>query len=173
MSDDDNGLFKKAMKGVTPSDPTNRARVSSQKTKPSKSEPLPQAPDPYYTEWESKEDWIEGEDCIQFARGGIQHRVLQKLRRGQISIEARLDLHGFTAAEAIQAIDRFIAQCREQHIRWACIIHGKGRYSGHAKPVLKNVLNKWLRLDKAVLAFHSAQPKDGGTGAVYVLLKTQ
>jgi DNA-nicking Smr family endonuclease len=50
------------------------------------------------------------------------------------------------------------------------VIHGKGRGSGQRGPVLKHVVNHWLRRMDGVLAFASARPVDGGTGAAYVLL---
>jgi DNA-nicking Smr family endonuclease len=50
------------------------------------------------------------------------------------------------------------------------VIHGKGRGSGPRGPVLKHVVNHWLRRMDDVAAFATARPVDGGTGAVYVLL---
>ena len=51
------------------------------------------------------------------------------------------------------------------------IIHGKGYRSGARGPILKSAVNDWLRRDMDVMAFVSARPIDGGTGAVYVLLR--
>ena len=50
-------------------------------------------------------------------------------------------------------------------------MHGKGLRSGPAGPVLKNSVQHWLSQWDEVLAFVSAQPRDGGSGALYVLLK--
>jgi len=115
---------------------------------------------------------LETGDELLFVRGGLQHNVLRKLRRGQYSIGAELDLHGFTAADARQALALFLHACRERRVRCVRIIHGKGNGSLHRLPVLKGKVNHWLQQRDEVLAFCSARPMDGGTGAVYVLLKT-
>ena len=82
-----------------------------------------------------------------------------------------LDLHGMTVAEARPMLAEFIADSRQQRLRCVRIIHGKGFRSASAQPVLKGLVNNWLRQHDGVLAFCSARPADGGTGAVYVLLK--
>jgi len=113
-------------------------------------------------------------DCeviLRFERPGIQKPVLKKLRQGKMQIEADLDLHGYTAEQARSAMIKFMDQCQREQIKVACIVHGKGFGSSEKKPVIKPLVNKWLTEDINVLAFSSAQPKDGGTGAVYVLLR--
>lgn len=114
---------------------------------------------------------IETGEELLFARTGLQHNVLRKLRRGQYAIGAELDLHGMTAAEARQALAAFLQACRERDVRCVRVIHGKGNRSAQCRPVLKGKVNHWLRQRDEVLAFCSARPVDGGTGAVYVLLK--
>jgi len=81
-----------------------------------------------------------------------------------------LDLHGLTVIEARNELLEFLGECEVLGIRHAIIIHGKG-FRSKDKPVIKPMVNRWLRSTDNVLAFHSAQPKDGGSGAVYVLLK--
>lgn len=110
-------------------------------------------------------------DELMFARPGLQHGVLRKLRRGMFSIGAELDLHGMTAVEARPALAQFLHDCRNRHIRCVRIIHGKGYGSQQKLPVLKAKVNSWLRQWEDVLAFCSARIPDGGTGAVYVLLR--
>jgi DNA-nicking Smr family endonuclease len=117
------------------------------------------------------EDWLDPEDSLHFAKTGVQHKIIQQLKRGQIPLEARLDLHRQTLNEAMTTVTNFIDICVKQGKRCVCIIHGKGRISANAKPVLKNFLNQFLRQHTQVLAFQSTIPKHGGTGAVYVLLK--
>ena len=114
---------------------------------------------------------LETGDELWFARPGLQHQVLRKLRRGRTSVGAELDLHGMIVAEAHQAVDGFIRRVREANIRCVRIIHGKGNGSLHQRPILKGKVDVWLRRRDEVLAFASARPEDGGTGAVYVLLK--
>jgi DNA-nicking Smr family endonuclease len=112
-----------------------------------------------------------GEELL-FNRPGIQHSVLRKLRRGQYSVGAQLDLHGMTVAVARVALGEFLHDCRRNAMRCVRIIHGKGRGSRNKGPVLKGKVNHWLMQRDEVLAFCSAPRTDGGTGAVYVLLKT-
>ncbi len=126
-----------------------------------------------YLDYLAPDDWLSAEDYIHFARDGIQHRTLSKLKKGQMPIEARLDLHRLTGDEAVAESTHFIEQCLEQQLRTVLIVHGKGQFSAGKGPVLKNLLNIWLREQAHVLAFSSSRPKDGGTGAVYVLLKSR
>ncbi len=110
-------------------------------------------------------------DALFFSRPGLKRSVVKKLRRGQLPIDAALDLHGMVVTEAREALQAFIDECQTSSTRCARIVHGKGHGSSSHYPVLKNRVNGWLREIDAVLAFCSAQPKDGGTGALYVLLK--
>ena len=112
---------------------------------------------------------LVAEDPLQYLRPGMQKRELKKLYRGHYVIQRELDLHRMTIAYAQQQLRLLILQCkRRQAIK---IIHGKGYNSANRQPILKNKLNHWLRQLPAVLAFCSARPNDGGTGAVYVLVK--
>ena len=115
---------------------------------------------------------VAADEALFFARPGLQQRQLQRLRRGQLAIGAELYMHGMTTATARNAISNFITQCSDQHIRCIRIIHGKGYGSKGDAPVLKNRLNTWLRQHHDVLAFSSTPRQDGGTGAVYVLLRS-
>ena len=74
-----------------------------------------------------------------------------------------------TVQEAMLALQRFVSRCKASGLKYVLIIHGKGREN--SEPILKNKLNHWLRELPTVLAFCSALKKDGGTGAMYVLLK--
>jgi DNA-nicking Smr family endonuclease len=114
---------------------------------------------------------IETGEEMLFIRPGLQHTVIRKLRRGQYAIEADLDLHGATVIQARDAVDSFLKSACDHGKRFVRIIHGKGNSSEGKLPVLKGKVNSWLRQRNEVLAFCSAHPNDGGTGAVYVLLK--
>jgi DNA-nicking Smr family endonuclease len=116
---------------------------------------------------------ISAGDSLYFARTGLQQRLLQRLRRGQLSCEAELDLHGLTTAEAQVEMARFLSWCGERGIRTVRIIHGKGYGSREQAPVLKSRLNHWLRDQQEVLAFCSSRRDQGGTGAVNVLLRSR
>lgn len=106
-----------------------------------------------------------------FVRPVLQHKHLRRLRRGQIPIEAEADLHGMRTREAEKVLASFLRECRDEGLRCVRVIHGKGRGSRGGQAVLKWEVDRWLRRDEGVMAFSSAQPRDGGTGAVYVLLK--
>lgn len=109
-------------------------------------------------------------DELVYHRGGVQMPVLRKLRRGQYRVQAEIDLHGLTVAEAKLALRDFLAEALERRYRCVRIIHGKGLRSGHRGPVLKGAVSSVLRRIGAVVAYVSARQVDGGTGAVYVLL---
>ena len=111
-----------------------------------------------------------GEELL-FARAGMQNRSLRKLRRGHYRVQAELDLHGMTVPIARDALSAFLNRCRRLDHRCVRIVHGKGNGSRHRGPVLKTMVDRWLRQRDEVLAFCSALPVDGGTGAIYVLLK--
>lgn len=113
---------------------------------------------------------VESGDELSFRRPGVPEGVLRKLRRGQYRLEAEIDLHGMTLPEAKQALREFLATAIFRGLRCVRIVHGKGLRSGHRGPVLKNGVNVVLRRTDAVVAFCSARPVDGGTGAVCVLL---
>lgn len=109
-------------------------------------------------------------DLLEWRKTGIQDSVYRKLRLGKLPIEASLDLHHMTVAQAREAVFKFIHTCQQANLRTVVITHGKGIQS----PVpakLKSFVNHWLPQLPAVLAFHSTQPLHGGTGAVYVLIQ--
>ncbi len=114
---------------------------------------------------------IETGEELLYRGTGLQDRQFRRLRRGQFRIEGELDLHGFTADAARLAVATFLTRARQAGNRCVRIIHGKGRGSRNGRPVLKTRVHFWLRQRRDVLGFSSALPADGGTGAVYVLLK--
>lgn len=113
---------------------------------------------------------LDGEH-LSYAAPGIQQQVLRKLRRGAIAVQAELDLHGFTVDAARLETAEFIHAARDRDLRCVRIIHGKGRRQIDQAPRLKQLLARWLPSRPEVLALCSARPQDGGTGAIYVLLK--
>ncbi|MGZ8222390.1 MAG: Smr/MutS family protein, partial [Methylobacter sp.] len=111
------------------------------------------------------------EDSLSYTAPGLQHNVLKKLRKGQFGLDAEIDLHGLNSNEAKRQLLHFLHDCVKNGYRCIHIVHGKGYRSADNHPVLKNSLNLWLRQHQDVQAFCSAPPKDGGTGAVFVLLR--
>jgi len=105
------------------------------------------------------------------AAPGLDRRRAERLRRGTLPIEARLDLHGMTQDEAHQALAVFLA--RGEAAGWRCVlvITGKGaRGGGVLRATVPRWLNEWPNRQR-LLAFAPAQPKDGGGGALYLLLR--
>lgn len=111
------------------------------------------------------------EGALLYCRPGVQKKTMRRLRRGQIRVEEELDLHGMRVSEAAIALGTFLAECADRGLRCVRVIHGKGFGSGGGRSVLKENVSRWLELREEVVAFSSAQPADGGTGAVYVLLR--
>ncbi len=104
---------------------------------------------------------------------GLDRRNAERLRRGQLPIEAVLDLHGMTQERAHRALDRFLAGAAASGIRCVLVITGKGR-SKEEGGVLKREVPRWLNepgLRPLVLAIATARPNHGGEGALYLLLK--
>ncbi len=115
-------------------------------------------------------DVLSGCEPVWYARSGVQERVLRKLRRGQLAVQAELDLHGMTVPVAREALARFLDRSRAAGLRCVRVIPGKGLRSGSRGPVLRAAVSRWLQRRGDVLAFCSARPADGGSGALYVLL---
>ena len=109
--------------------------------------------------------------ALRFHRPSVGKRTMRKLARGGYSVQAELDLHGMTVAEARQRLADFIEYSVISSNLCVRIVHGKGLGSGDRGPVLKNAVNRWLRRWDNVLAFVSTRQVDGGTGAIYVLLQ--
>ncbi len=110
---------------------------------------------------------------LSFKRDGVQHGVYRKLKQGRYEYDAKLDLHRMNVGEARKEIFEFIEEAHSQGLRMLLLVHGKGRSISleNRKSILKGYANAWLKQIPTVQAFHSAQRKDGGTGAVYILLK--
>jgi DNA-nicking Smr family endonuclease len=116
-------------------------------------------------------DAAAGSAALSFHRAGVRVQVMRRLRRGLYPTEDELDLHGLTQIAARDCLADFIAHSRDSGRRCVRIIHGKGYRSGARGPVLKTAVDLWLRRHADVMAFTSARAIDGGTGAVYVLLR--
>ena len=109
-------------------------------------------------------------DVLSYRRDALSPRAFQRLKRGQFSVQDELDLHGAGVAQAEQLLREFLLEAHAHDHGCVRIIHGKGLQSDGGAPVLKNLVDRLLRQRNDVLAFHSAPPAQGGTGAVLVLL---
>jgi len=108
---------------------------------------------------------------LDFAVADLPYRTHSALKRGQIDWQAGLDLHGYTLDEAREHLERFLHDARADRLRCVLVVHGKAWTGMADHPVIKSHVNAWLREWPSVLAFCSARDVDGGTGAVYVLLR--
>lgn len=114
---------------------------------------------------------VGAEDELYWARDGVQDSQVRKLKAGQIAFEGSLDLHGLTVEKAREQLWGFIAEAVRYEIRCVRVTHGKAARLDGRRPLIKSHVNTWLRQHPQVLAFTSCQPRHGGTGAVYVMLK--
>ncbi len=105
--------------------------------------------------------------------GGIDRATAERLRRGRYPIEARLDLHGLTQAQAHHELAGFVEA--SYHLGRRCVLIVTGRGLGPDGPgVLKTAVPRWLdeaALRRRILAMAAAQPRHGGAGALYLLLR--
>lgn len=109
-------------------------------------------------------------DLLEYLRDGHPPRLLRRLKRAQYAVQDEIDLHRLSQAEAERVLREFLADAHDEGHRCVRIIHGKGLRSGDAGPVLKNLVDRHLRLRADVIAFASAATREGGSGAVLVLL---
>jgi DNA-nicking Smr family endonuclease len=119
-------------------------------------------------------DIADSDEYIEGRADGIDKRLLKKLRAGDYSVEAHVDLHGLSQTLAREKVASFLALSRRESRRCVLIVHGRGHHSKDQIPVLKQSLKVWLErgsIARSVLAFATARPCDGGAGAVYVLLR--
>ena len=103
----------------------------------------------------------------------VDKRTAQRLRRGLINIEAKLDLHGLTQAQAYLALNQFLSRAHHYGQRCVLVITGKGTLS-RGGGILRKMVPLWLNQfpnRKLILSFSYSRPVDGGTGALYILLK--
>ncbi|QGT79102.1 DNA mismatch repair protein MutS [Guyparkeria halophila] len=167
---EDRALFLDA---VGPVDPIEDERVEPERPRVS-ARPRPEADFDQMVDAFGVSDLADAPEQgeqVQYVRPGVQKAILRKLKRGGYSVSASLDLHGLTVEQARQEVGDFIRSERGQMRRCVRIVHGKGYRSADGQPVLKTRLNRWLPQRDDVVAFCSAPPHDGGTGALYVLLR--
>jgi DNA-nicking Smr family endonuclease len=109
---------------------------------------------------------------IEGARSG-QEAALRDLARGRVTAVATFDLHGFTADEAERKLHRFLEQHQGPRRQAVLVVHGRGTHSAGGRGVLRDQIAAWLSgppFAGMVLCFATARPRDGGGGALYVLL---
>ncbi len=164
MSQGDDEDWKRALGGVRPLRDRGKRRPPDARRPPAP-EPRP-APAPRF----------EIERSGELASGrvdGVSREQLHRLRRGEIPVEAELDLHGLDAASAERELRTWLGRARRDGLRCVCVIHGRGLHS-ESGAVLREALPGWLTappLAAELLAFAPAPPRRGGAGATYILLR--
>ena len=156
--EEDTEIFAQAMHGVK--------RLSHKQAASSRVQPSPVPPLAAQSKIAS-----EFAEDLRYVRPGIQVSALKKLRRGHFPIEATLDLHGLASIEASSRLQNFLQESQTLGRTAVRVVHGKGHGSVGGQPVLKTRVREVLEENPIVLAFSSASPQEGGTGAVNVLLK--
>jgi len=155
ISDEDKALFRNAVHALSLPQKKKASALAPE-------EPLYLSD--YYTQT------VETNTILSYYQTPLPFKQKQQLKLGQIRWQTRLDLHRMNIDTARSALSTFILSEYRQEHHCILIIHGKGSLHGEP-PVLKNHVNHWLKQIPQVLAFHSAMPRDGGAGALYVLLK--
>lgn len=174
--DDDKVLFMQAMHGVNPLEDKNvRSPVSSKKTKPDAAtlskRAAAQGGDETdlgagLSDMQALLNPVAGEAYLSYKHPTLQNKIFDQLKKGQFRWYDAVDIHGCTIEEARVAMTQLLSQAKANNETVVKIVHGKGQ-----EAILKTCVNGWLRQIPEVLAFCSAPPKDGGNGAVLVLLK--
>ncbi|MFC3908152.1 Smr/MutS family protein [Legionella dresdenensis] len=174
LSDEDKALFRQAVASAKPLKKSKQ--IATERPKPAATRRKRED----FTEIEPKEsglylsnyyhDTVDAHTILSFAQHSIPSRRMRELRQGLIKWQGRLDLHGLRPDDAQRTLVKFIHNAVAEDKRCLLVIHGKGGAEGET-PILKNLVNHWLKQIPQVLAFHSATPRDGGSGALYLLLK--
>ncbi len=175
--DADRDAWARAVSDVQPLDDPRRAGGRARRKPPP---PVPLAPPPPPEDFAAllaaSEPFDVRRDGASIEGRGtdVDVRLLRDLKGGAIRIEERIDLHGATRERAVRALVAFVRQARAAGRRAVLVIHGRGAGSEGGTAVLRRAVHEWLASDEAaadVLAFASAPPRDGGTGATRVLLR--
>lgn len=166
-------LFKEAMKGVKLLKHNKTSQHKSKNKAIIQSKPTSQYQDTptksYLTDKVSQT--VNATEVLSYSVSGIAPRTLKKLKTGKFPVEVSLDLHGHTIDEARTLLSEFVHSSQAEGLKVVHVIHGKGSRAESLTPKLKNLVNAWLPQLDEVLAYCSCLPRDGGTGAIYVLLR--
>ena len=167
-------LFKRAVGSVKPIPAKPRVSLKNEPTPPIA---IQQIKDDQSALKESLSDefdvasLLDTDDALSFRRPGIGTDVTKKLRKGDWSVQAQVDLHGLRREQAREHLSSFLKDSIKSGLRCIRVIHGKGLGSPGKTPVLKAKVQSWLVQKDEILAFVQAKPTQGGAGALIVLLK--
>lgn len=158
INEKDKQLFRNAVDTVTPMDKDGGHHTNKVKKQP-----------PFTAYSFVIDGTITSEEVVNYAQSGISQKMINKMKRGDIDSVSMLDLHGYKIKDACETLSNFMYH--HQFEQFVHIIHGKGYQSKNGISVLKTQVVNFLKQHPQVLACHSCPPKDGGTGAVFALLK--
>jgi len=173
--EDEIDLFRKQMQGVQKMDTSNIAKFEKSTKKKPDTQTLAKraaAMGPMETDHAELSDTqamlnpVGSQVALSYRIATLQHKVFEDLKAGNLRWFEAVDLHGCTIEEARSAVLQIIQIAKDENQNVIKIVHGKG-----PEAILKSYVNSWLRQHRDVLAFVSAPEKQGGTGAVLVLLK--
>jgi len=165
-SGDDAALFRAAVGEVKPLSKQNRIVLQ-----PSSHKTFRTPPNETVEIADTLSDFFNEPPPEEFLGNGLSRMTLRKLRRNVWPIQDKLDLHGLHSGSARRLLQEFLLNAIEQKSRCVLVIHGKGLNSSSGEAVLKIRARHWLMQHPGVLAYCDATPKDGGSGAVLVLLR--
>lgn len=177
--DDDADLFRAAIGPVRP--------IPERPPAPAAPKPRPRARMAEQDEAQARDSFraaldlslLQAADALSYRSEALPTHVFKRLKRGEISVQEELDLHGADVRTAEALLRAFLNDARQHGLGCVGIIHGKGLHGAalenrpvddRGAPVLKNLVDRMLRQRADVLGFHSAATARGGTGAVVVLL---
>lgn len=116
-------------------------------------------------------DFVPENIPAEYLSHGLSRMTLRKLRRGGWPIQDRLDLHGNNIDAARKLLQEFLHEAAQHNWRCVLVIHGKGLNSQGGEAVLRKLARYWLTQHHQVLGYCDAPNREGGSGAVLVLLK--
>lgn len=166
--------FRDAMADVQPLHPHGRAVHVPKPHPPQPSQRLKDEQDVLADSLSDEIDatsLLDTDEALSYRATGIGPEVLRRLRRGEWSIQAHIDLHGHRVDEARHALVLFLKHALMNGLRCVRVVHGKGLGSRDKVPVLKGKVRGWLMQREEVIAFCQARPIDGGSGALVILLR--
>lgn len=174
MADDDTRTFREEMDDVRRLEDDDRVRpgpVRQRLAQQSRRQAATtESSDPNPLTLPDEVPRLDPHDITGEKKSGVQEGVYRKMRLGKYRIDAKLDLHRVTLAEARDRVQAFLRQAHEGGQRTVLITHGKGVHSP-TPARLKSYVFHWMAESELVLAWHSAQPQHGGAGATYVMVR--
>ena len=129
----------------------------------------------YENDFDVKIDYYDEYELKKNETKGIDNNTDRRFRLGKLPIDMKIDFHGLTLDEALNSLIKNVNYAYNNHYKCLLIITGKGRGTPDGKDSIKSMIERWLalpELSSKIIKYTDAQQKDGGTGALYILLKS-